>query len=98
MDRRTRWYGPLICGGLALTACGVWNWMAGPRATSSYAAEKPRAGAKDGSARNQPVKVAAPRIRQVAAEEPATSEPYPVPPELQGIDLRQQTPDVDGVR
>jgi hypothetical protein len=38
---------------------------------------------------------AAQRIRQVSAEEPEPAaveyDPYPVPPELQGVDLRQQT-------
>ena len=97
MDRRTRWIGPLLCGGFVLTACVVWNWPLGELASTGFAADKPRAAAYSESPAPQstkakPAKGVANKIRQVSAEQAASNEPFPVPPELQGLDLRKQTP------
>lgn len=93
MDRETRWIGPLLWGGIVLTALVVWNWPLTPRAMTSFAADKPRPAAKADSVSRPSAKSPSRKIRQVSAEEPAPLEAYPVPPDLQGIDLRKQSPE-----
>src|SRR5436190_13110672 len=93
MDCRTRWIGPLLWCGIVLTALVVWNWPLTSRATTTFAADKPRPAAKAEAVSRPPAKSPSRKIRQVSAEQPAPIEPYPVPPELQGIDLRRQSPE-----
>ncbi|MBS0261957.1 MAG: hypothetical protein JSS02_08365 [Planctomycetes bacterium] len=101
MRIKPHWIAPSLCFGLVLLTCTLCCWPDSPLTSTGWAADKPKkqspiptANNKKSPAKIPTAKSAKSPIVQASAEQAAPAgDPFPLPPELQGVDLRKQSPE-----